>query len=628
MSHKSSTAVKNVPSRLHHEVRNLIENKEYAAARDALLQSLKTNKTAEAYCDLGNVMAGMGNKNEAVINFENAIKIDPKCHQAYASIADLLVTEGHIFHALEYYRLAIVAAPAEKKYATNFLMLANVLHVKAFNKDLKELLTGILQRDEVGMTSSTRVWYHLLRLDPSFKDIFKALKKNDAAAYGNFKKALIKNKKSVLDPYFLLGTKSYIIPAQDFENFVTNLRRFLLEELQTEKPVYTREEFLRVACALAGNCLLTEYIQKTSEDESRQADALRKEIESGHDGDEARLALLACYSRIDTLKNAEEISAALAKSALPEMRELGRIHIDDKRAQQEIRKTITAITKITDAVSKSVQEQYEAFPYPQWKDYPVVWADEKVEGRFTSGERKILNAGCGTGQEAIGLAATFPQAKVLAVDLSLSSLSYAAKRARDFGINNIDFRQGDILALGALEERFDYIASGGVLHHMKDPAAGLAVLARLLKPDGIIRLGLYSETARRHIVKTREVIAGKGFGNDAASIHRFRHEAPALLEKETYENLCGLRDYYSLSECRDLLFHVQEHRFTIPQLKKFLSGQGLEFISFRMRPDILLKYKTAYPQDEEMNSLDNWHEFEQKNPDTFIEMYRFWCRKR
>jgi len=35
-----------------------------------------------------------------------------------------------------------------------------------------------------------------------------------------------------------------------------------------------------------------------------------------------------------------------------------------------------------------------------------------------------------------------------------------------------------------------------------------------------------------------------------------------------------LDDFFSLSECRDLLFHVQEHRFTIPQSGDALDALG------------------------------------------------------
>ena len=44
---------------------------------------------------------------------------------------------------------------------------------------------------------------------------------------------------------------------------------------------------------------------------------------------------------------------------------------------------------------------------------------------------------------------------------------------------------------------------------MDNPIEGLKVLVKLLKPNGILRLGLYSEIARQDIVKLRNIIVEK-----------------------------------------------------------------------------------------------------------------------
>jgi hypothetical protein len=35
-----------------------------------------------------------------------------------------------------------------------------------------------------------------------------------------------------------------------------------------------------------------------------------------------------------------------------------------------------------------------------------------------------------------------------------------------------------------------------------------------------------------------------------------------------------------MQECRDLLFHVQEHRFSLPQIGATLEELGLDFVGF------------------------------------------------
>ena len=80
---------------------------------------------------------------------------------------------------------------------------------------------------------------------------------------------------------------------------------------------------------------------------------------------------------------------------------------------------------------------------------------------------------------------------------------------------------------------------------------------------------------------------------------------------------------------RDLLFHVQEHRFTIPQISKILSDLDLEFLGFNFIDDYIKnEFTQIFPEDKNNVSLDNWHHFELNNPDIFIGMYQFWVKKK
>jgi 2-polyprenyl-3-methyl-5-hydroxy-6-metoxy-1,4-benzoquinol methylase len=84
--------------------------------------------------------------------------------------------------------------------------------------------------------------------------------------------------------------------------------------------------------------------------------------------------------------------------------------------------------------------------------------------------------------QSIASAQRFANCRVTAIDLSLASLAYAKRKTRQAGIANIDYRQGDILELADLEDRFDIIECTGVLHHMADPLVGWSVLRGLLTP--------------------------------------------------------------------------------------------------------------------------------------------------
>jgi 2-polyprenyl-3-methyl-5-hydroxy-6-metoxy-1,4-benzoquinol methylase len=131
-------------------------------------------------------------------------------------------------------------------------------------------------------------------------------------------------------------------------------------------------------------------------------------------------------------------------------------------------------------------KQYEENPYPRWtlNRIAAMTDDEKTrEGRLHSGKtapKDILIAGCGSGQHACEMAQYFPEAHILAIDLSRTSLAYARRKAREQKLNNIEYAQADILKLDTRTARFDRIECVGVLHHLADPFAGLRILLNLL----------------------------------------------------------------------------------------------------------------------------------------------------
>ena len=84
-------------------------------------------------------------------------------------------------------------------------------------------------------------------------------------------------------------------------------------------------------------------------------------------------------------------------------------------------------------------------------------------------------------------------------------------------------------------------------------------------------------------------------------------------------------DFYSLSTLKDLLFHVQEHRFTIPLIKDHLNKLGLKFCGFES--NIVPHFKLTNKHKEDIYDLDKWEVYEEVNPRAFAGMYQFWCQK-
>jgi hypothetical protein len=139
-----------------------------------------------------------------------------------------------------------------------------------------------------------------------------------------------------------------------------------------------------------------------------------------------------------------------------------------------------------------------------------------------------------------------------------------------------------------------------------------------------MRIGLYSAVARGNVVATRAFIAARGYSERADAIRQCRQD---ILHSDDgpLKSIAQSPDFFTMSGCRDLAFHVQEHLTDIPAIKSFLAESGLAFIGFDT--PARRQYAKLYPDDTAMVDLDHWHEFETANPSTFAGMYQFWLQK-
>lgn len=95
----------------------------------------------------------------------------------------------------------------------------------------------------------------------------------------------------------------------------------------------------------------------------------------------------------------------------------------------------------------------------------------------------VLELGCGTGTTAIHHAPHVK--KILATDISGSMLEIARERAREAGVENVEFKQATIDSFTDDENSFDVVLALNLLHLLEDPAAAIGSIHRLLKPGGV-----------------------------------------------------------------------------------------------------------------------------------------------
>lgn len=140
----------------------------------------------------------------------------------------------------------------------------------------------------------------------------------------------------------------------------------------------------------------------------------------------------------------------------------------------------------------------------------------------------ILEAGCGTGQMSIALSRYARQ--IYGIDLSKGSLIEAKQFINSNDIKSVHLFRMNIFKLFFEENTFDVIISNGVLHHTYNPKLAFSKLVRVLKPGGIIVIGLYHRYGRI-IQKIRQSLI-KNFGDSFKFLDkRFREK---ISDKKKY----------------------------------------------------------------------------------------------
>ena len=437
------------------------------------------------------------------------------------------------------------------------------------------------------------------------------------------------------DAMVLALLQSRVVHDPELERLLAAIRRGLLQQAIDGGRQSVDDDSLGFFCALAQQYFLNEYVFALDEIErthGRQVeDRIVVALAAGAEIAPLDLVVTASYLPLYKLPGA---SSLLSRAWPHAIERLLTQQIREPLEEESDRKDIAALTQIDDAVSLQVQNQYEESPYPRWTAIPQIEPTSVVHflrdrlnivplswPQTTVGV-DILIAGCGTGSHSIDSALRFPKARILAIDISRTSLAYARRKSRELGLTNIEYGQADILKLAALGRRFDVIETVGVLHHLADPAAGWRVLLSLLRPHGLMLVGLYSATARQSLTAARAFIAQRGYRATADDIRACRQE---LIQRS---GMPPFRDFSSISGCRDLLFNVMEHQFTIPQIAEFLDANGLTFLGFeQLPPHVLRQFQQQFSDTGAMRDLESWHAFEQAHPLTFGNMYFFWIQK-
>ncbi len=250
-----------------------------------------------------------------------------------------------------------------------------------------------------------------------------------------------------------------------------------------------------------------------------------------------------------------------------------------------------------------IQDQYERYPFPvrlPEDEHTRLIASEidrlaKIDHHCFGGQRdfekstRILVAGGGTGDALIFLAEQLREcpAEFVYLDMSSASLETARARAAVRGLENIEWIQASLLDLDAQSiGHFDYINCVGVLHHLKDPRAGLESLVSCLSPDGALGLMLYGQFGRKNVYLLQEML-NQFFGPDtelSAKVELTRQifgDLGRMGRLEFGEGALNLlKDRRSDAYLVDTYLHGQDRAYTVTDIHELLSSCGLELAGF------------------------------------------------
>ena len=232
-------------------------------------------------------------------------------------------------------------------------------------------------------------------------------------------------------------------------------------------------------------------------------------------------------------------------------------------------------------MSNPVREHYEKYPYPS---YPLFllgsWKDlERVDlsrWGLKREARDLWIVGCGS-VSALMFGRRNPRTRIVATDLSSASLRRLRLRLWLHGVHNVQVENNDFLNT-EYNNRFDAIDCYGVLHHIEDPKVGLKKLASSLRLGGVLRLMLYSQSARAEIESLRSKVQAEKIDN-----------IKTLIEWLHDGEVSRVGELSSESGLADALLHPLVHVFDGPTLRELIdSEKSLEILKLEEKSNFII----------------------------------------
>ncbi|WP_287418785.1 methyltransferase domain-containing protein [Reinekea sp.] len=598
----------------------------YRLADHFLTDALKLDaEDAGCWYSMGHVRLATKDYDSALECFSRSQTLAPNETRAATSRAYTLARQGRLVDAFQAYRGLFRIYPHDQHIQAKLFELVKNIRADSYQPDLETDLISCLEIDSADHQALAPLTMSLMKCKYALSNADMSVNLEDLTS----------------DRLLNLALGRLYFTDPEIEKFITLLRKQVL--LNCISGTYQDQELLELAGRLAMHAVHNEQLYLYDQDETDLIIGLRNLLSNTlrsktQPGCAHLITLYAMYEPLMALPGIERLNGLDVTGWPTYAQVLVQQVVVNATEEVRLMASIEQLSSIADGLPQSAQSDNDASPYPRWLhlDYNTptnfgrALESELIGFRapdfFNMGTIKFLIAGASTGQYALKVAGYFRNAEVLAIDLNNRSLAYAKRMAEQHQISNIRFLNCDILELDQLDEQFHVIECSGVLHHMKNPEQGLAALKARLAPKGLLKLGLYSYQARATVRQMRQLIEHYDVPATTDGIRTLRQ---TVLDGKVPGNFGGLlssQDFYSLSGCRELLFHSREFQYEPLELKAMIDRHGLKFLGFVLPESVRKDYSQRFPDDPRMVDLSHWQAFEQDHPALFAGMFQFYLQ--
>jgi len=603
-----------------------LERGHLTCAEQAIYQALNQAPENGGYWySAGHVALAQQDFSKAKGAFKNAIKYAPKETRAEVSLAYTLVQDGKLVEAFQQYRELAKTQGHDLHIQSQVVDLASQIQADYYDIELEQDLLSFFKWDKVNLNQLGTLVCSLL------EHKFNLNQNGSATDFDGIAQC----------PLMLAALRHTLIKSEILEKLIMSLRHELLSH--STKQGQLSKGYIPLCQAIAQYGLRNEYILPATQAENDMIAVLENVINTALNqfgctalDVSGALLLVSMYQPWQGLEQYEKLMSFDTQN-WPEETYLLKHWYDEFRTIESF--SFESITPIPLASNNNVKNQYENFPYPRWLtldykkniNYGVALRHEfphaNIPGYLFEEELSILIAGCGTGRHAINVAKHFNSVNVLAVDISHNSLAYAKYMASKLNVNNIDFKLCDLTKLGTIETKFSIIECSGVLHHIRHYKKALNNLLNNLKPNGLIKLSLYSKRTREPVTQVRNIFKHENIQSEQHKIKVTRH---AIMQSNIItkkEGITSSDDFYSMSGTVDMLFHEYEKQYTPIMIKKLCNEFNLTFLGFsNLSHKTKADFKDFNGVKADLLDLNQWDKFEEIHPTTFANMFQFYCQ--